>query len=103
MSSDNPIIDCTVMQLAWNAWQIAQGHLDAQLSTPQQPVAKLDDPAEKARFDTWWEFALTANFGSIRATCLNAWVEAIGRVAQRTDPDFDAWWKIIVDGQPVIA
>jgi len=104
-SMDNPIISCTDKQLAWNAWQIAQGHLDGKLSRTGRPVADLDGaPGEKARFDTWWEWALTANFGSLRAICLKAWIDS--RESSRTsrsNPDFDTWWQTIVDAQPVTA
>lgn len=101
---DNPIINCTVKELAWNAWQLAQGHIDENKVRPGGLIlAKLDDPPEKARFEDWWRFAQNNKFGNTRTLCLNAWVDSRQNViTEKENPDFDAWWKMIVDTQPVV-
>jgi hypothetical protein len=79
--SDNPIITSTVFQLAFAAWQKAQG-LDS-----------LDPSGDSyERFDAWW--CAQGGFLSIKDACQRAWNAGMG---------FDDWWKSIVDSQPAVS
>ena len=89
-ATDNPSINCTEYQLAWCTWQIARGKYRMCLGKVD-PM--LDDTAEeRARFDAWWEKALTQQWASLRVLMEVTW-----DVAQQP-MTFDVWWTSIVDG-----
>lgn len=88
-----PIITCTQMQLAFNAWQLAKSafHLDQ---------ASLDPTPE---FRAWWDAGHA--FASLRDCCWAAFVAARPPVEpiHGAQHHFDAWWQEILDTQPVTA
>ncbi|HEY6019426.1 MAG TPA: hypothetical protein VIY48_05835 [Candidatus Paceibacterota bacterium] len=76
--SDNPIITCTVKQLAFAAWQKCRGN-HSLLATG----------------DSWNEFQqfwLSHKFESTLDACAKAW----------TGLGFGEWWLTILKAQPVI-
>jgi hypothetical protein len=88
---ENPVITCTVLQLAFVAWQKRLGSDDL-----------AETGASWERFIEWWDAALAApGFASIREACRKAWVAASPRHGEHEQ--FDAWWKTILDARPVIS
>lgn len=96
MNDDNPMIFCTPMQLAFNAWQLAKTsfHLD------QADLAPTDE------FMAWWDATLESMRGeSFREVCWQAFLAAKPPVEPNHGAlnHFNAWWQTIVDAQPVTA
>jgi len=99
--TDNPIITCTQMQLAFVAWQVRRADYDV-----DKAVLDPSGPSWDA-FQTWWsrnEIAGWPVSNSLRGLCAAAWVAA--KPIEETPGDdlqhFNAWWQTIVDGQPKI-
>jgi len=93
--SDNPVIDCTQMQLAFVAWQLAKSDfcLDHASLTPTD------------EFKSWWDSSLGSLGGlSLRDLCLRAFLAACptGALNLGAIQHFRAWWQSIVDAPPQV-
>lgn len=84
---ENPIIMCTDHQLAWSAWQTAQG---------VPPEFQQDDSTSENRqlFDLWWPSRAGP---SLVLLCLNAWIHGVAASAPKVPGvTFLQWWMTIV-------
>ena len=89
---ENPIITCTEHQLAWCAWQTAQG-------IPLERQQDHDDGDNRKIFNAWWERGVAGlNGQALVLTCLDAWMRgaAVSTAAANTPSSFLAWWTPIV-------
>lgn len=89
---ENPIITCTEHQLAWAAWQTAQG---------VPPEFQQDDSTGENRqlFDLYWRGVLTGQLVLLSPVllCLDAWVHGLAASAPKVPgATFLQWWMTIV-------
>lgn len=91
MTKDNPQLNATEMQTAWDAWQKA---FDAGRLLPHH-----DD------FQEWWTAtALTTSWSTTRDLMQAAWNAGLqDRKQQNAENSFQAWWEEIIASQPVIS
>lgn len=87
---DNPIITCTVMQLAFVAWQ-KRHHSDD--ITPSGWGWN--------GFRAWWDERAEAGFASIREACWKAWAAAVPRHGD--GERFEAWWATVLAARPEVS
>jgi hypothetical protein len=94
---ENPIITCTARQLAWRAWQTAQG-------IPSERQEDGGKGNSRKIFDAWWEWGVGGAAGTnlngkpLVLTCLDAWMmgAAVSSASANVPSSFLAWWAPIV-------
>lgn len=84
--SDLQLYGGTPRDFAWQAWQTAYGMGDGQ-------------GADEKEFQAWWD-SPRGDY-PLRTVMLTAW-NAGAVAAMDKAPTFEAWWKMILDTQPVV-
>lgn len=102
-SNDNPIINCTVKQLAFVAWQSAVAY-------PNMDTMTMDlnfEGSAGVDFTAWWNEQRGS--GSIRDLCWGAYVGGWNKAGHGSQPHhgtlnhFNDWWQTILAAQPVVS
>jgi hypothetical protein len=103
----DPVISCTVMQLAFVAWQRRRN------PTAREDNLDLDlDPGSSSglEFAAWWDTHKLVSlnppvggFRSIREACWEAWLAAPIAPTRDDSGLFEAWWQHdVVEAQPIV-
>ena len=103
MDTENPIITCTQMQLAFVAWQIKRrGVHDFDTTTLDLDIGGGSESS--LAFLAWWRRPNALAATSLRDLCWQAWRDA-QRLNEPNHGDlhhFERWWQTVIDAQPVV-
>ena len=105
MTTDNPIITCTQMQLAFVAWQMKRTANGNPVDEQTLDLDNDSDSESTTEFREWW--SKNGPFSSLRETCSQAWraardINVSGQFARVDAERFTTWWQTVLDAQPVV-